>query len=632
MRWTPVFSLGVTALLTSPLACGQPSSAPARYDPTPLLASLRPWARAALPSAAGLQRFDQLPFYDLALTLAPGERGFTLREEIWFTNNERAPMPEVLLRVYANATRRAQGDPPVRYTVGRCATVACTIRQESPSVIAVRPRVPLAPGVTLHITLELQGRLDEIEASRTNILAQGLESLSMLGAGESSGDYGLLAVGDGVVSMANFYAVLGRRVGGRWLRDDSGHAGDLGSDDLANVHATLDVPASYTVATSGVTLGRTVTEARQRISVGGLAVRDFCVMGGATLRTSTRRVGEVEVRSHYLPNDQDAGERVLDVAAASLERYERRFGPYPYVDLDVVEAPLVGGAGGVEFSGLVTVASMFYKPPQMDGLAGGLMNLLGMGEATQAMGQMLPAMLEFVTAHEVAHQYWHGLVGSDSRLHPFVDESLAQWSAALYLEDRYGPERARRDADLNIRMNYQTMRLLGRPDGPVDRPASAFSDPLRYAGIVYGKGPYLYNALREAAGDTVFFRALRRYVETWRFRSAPPTGFTDALVAEHPAGASRYRNLARRWLQESHGDDDLGRADMTSLLQSVLGSQVSPEMQQAMELLSPLLQGLFPNQGPSPAPQPQRMPTGSNGAAPDLQGVMEQLLRQLDTR
>jgi hypothetical protein len=32
----------------------------------------------------------------------------------------------------------------------------------------------------------------------------------------------------------------------------------------------------------------------------------------------------------------------------------------------------------------VTVASMFYKPPQMGGLTGGLMNLLGMGEATQA--------------------------------------------------------------------------------------------------------------------------------------------------------------------------------------------------------------------------------------------------------
>ena len=42
------------------------------------------------------------------------------------------------------------------------------------------------------------------------------------------------------------------------------------------------------------------------------------------------------------------------------------------------------------------------------------------------MGGMTDGMLEFVVAHEVAHQWWHGLVGSDSRDHPYVDEALAQ--------------------------------------------------------------------------------------------------------------------------------------------------------------------------------------------------------------
>ena len=254
------------------------------------------------------------------------------------------------------------------------------------------------------------------------------------------------------------------------------------------------------------------------------------------------------------------------------------------------------------------------------------------------MGRLLPSMLEFVTAHEVAHQYWHGLVGSDSRLHPFVDESLAQWSAALYLEDRYGAERARRDADMNVRMNYQMMRMMGRPDGAVDRPAASFGDPLRYAGIVYGKGPYLYNALREAAGDAVFFRAVRRYVDTWRFRTAPPTGFVDALVAEHGVGAARYRSLARRWLQESHGDDDLGQANMASLLQGVMGGNATPEMQQAIEMLGPMLQGMTGGAAPSPSPGgangPQRIPSGASpgGGATELQGAMEELMRQLDTQ
>ena len=67
---------------------------------------------------------------------------------------------------------------------------------------------------------------------------------------------GLLAVGDGIVSMANFYPVLARRVGGRWERSDGGAVGDLGSDDLSNVHALIDLPSGYTLATTGTVLRR----------------------------------------------------------------------------------------------------------------------------------------------------------------------------------------------------------------------------------------------------------------------------------------------------------------------------------------------------------------------------------------
>ncbi len=627
------FGTSLAALcLASTFACAQPARRPAPnapfYDPSPWMASLRPAARAEL---ARVTRPDRLPLYDLRLAFNAADRTFTLREELWFTNTERAPMADVVLRVYANAARPSQGhtvvvNPPVRFVRGECTGETCAVRQESPSVIAVRPRAPLPPGGRLRVVVELSGTLPEIDSSRTNIMAQGMESLSMLGAGEGGGDYGLLSVGDGVVSMANFYAVLARRLGGHWERSDGGHVGDLGSDDLANVHATIEAPAGHSVATTGVTLGSTVADGRRRTEVGAVGVRDFCVMMGPTLQTATRRVGEVEVRSHFLPADRASGERVLDAAAGALEVFERRFGPYPYVDLDVVEAPLVGGAGGVEFPGLVTVASMFYHPPAMTGLTGGLMNLMGVGDSiTQSMNQMLPSMLEFVTAHEVAHQYWHGLVGSDSRLHPYLDESLAQWSAALYLEDRYGAARARRDADLNVRMNYQFMRMLDQPDGPVDRPTSAFDSPMRYAGLVYGKGPYLYNALREAAGDAVYFRALRRYTDAWRFRTAPPRGFVDALAAESPSGANRYRALARRWLEETHGDEDMGQADMGSLLGSMMGGNgsLSPEMQQAIQMLGPMLQNLQRGHGQGQA-QPR-----NGGAAPMGEGDAERLLQQM---
>lgn len=261
-----------------------------------------------------------------------------------------------------------------------------------------------------------------------------------------------------------------------------------------------------------------------------------------------------------------------------------------------------------------------------------------------AMSRLLPSMLEFVTAHEVAHQYWHGLVGSDSREHPFIDESLAQWSAQLYMEERYGAERARREGDMQVKMNYHFMRLLGNDDAAVDQPASAFANPMAYAGLVYGKGPYLYNALRSAAGDAVFFRAMRRYVDTWRFRTAPPTGFVDALSAENPSQRARFRSLAQRWLRETHGDDDLGQPDLGALLGPMLGGtngQVPPELQQALQMLGPMLQNgglgeLLGGQRANPGGAAPRPGSGAQGGRQQqqqqqqqLQQAVEELMRQL---
>lgn len=618
-----------------------PQRAPAPdgfYETASLLASLRPAARADAVAAARLPAADALPRYDLAIRLDEGGRRFTLDETFHFTNTERAPMREVVLRVYANATRPAAGTagaratviPPMRFVRGRCELVGCAVVAESPSVLVLRLASPLAPGGRLRARLAYEGVLDEIPPSRTNLLAQGMESLAAMGAHEGAGDYGLLATGSGIVSLANFYPVLARREGGAFVREDRGAVGDLGSDDLAHVTATVDTPAGYTVATTGVTARTTREGDRQRVEVVAGMVRDFAALMGRTLQTASRSVGDVTVRAHFLPEHRAAGARVLDIAAHALETFDRDFGAYPYTELDVVEAPLVGGAGGVEFPGLVTVASMFYQDTaaQGDSPGGGLLGgLLGsLGNVQGMLSQTLPAMLEFVTAHEVAHQWWHGLVGSDSRHHPFIDESLAQWSAAYYVERRYGAERARRDSDMQVKMNYQFMRMLGNPDAAVDQPASAFASPIAYAGIVYGKGPYFYNAVRSALGDAVFLRALRRYVSTWRFRTAPPDGFVSAVAAESPASAGRVRALARRWLRETHGDEDLGEADLSSVLGTMTGGQVPPELRDAMRVLGPLLGGANANAPGAPA----RGPAQGSPSPQEIQRMLEQALEGLN--
>jgi hypothetical protein len=562
------------------------------YDATPLLASLRPSARVDVAKAAGVKSLEDLPLYDLGLSLDVAKGTFTLDEEIWFTNVESKPLDEVVLRIYANSSEGGTAGakkPLVSLVKGSCVAPSCMVKTEHASTIAVKPSSPIAPGAHLRIQLTLKGELDVIEDGRTNVFAQSLESLSTLGGGEGAGNYGILAQGDGISSMANFYPVLARRRDSKWERDDASTVGDLGSDEMAHVKARIEVAPDVHVATSGVAVSDKIVGTHRVVEVDAAMVRDFAVVSSKDFAVETVMVGDVEVRSHYLAKEKKAGSKVLDTARWALEDYEKRFGPYPYADLDVVEAPLIGGAGGVEFAGLVTIASMFYRPPlPSDGLGGLLQMLLPKGPSGSAspVDEMMDSMLEFVTAHEVAHQYWHGLVGSDSRLHPYLDEGLAQWTAITYLEDRYGEAKAKQIGDMNVAMNYKVMRLLGNEDAAVDRPASEFANMVTYAGLVYGKGPYLWSAIRAELGDKAYFDAMRSYVAKNRLRLAPPRALIDEFAAADPAKAAKVRALAKRWLDEAHGDDDLGKGNLLELLGPSIGldpKSIDPEIVNLMQ-------------------------------------------------
>jgi hypothetical protein len=533
--------------------------------------SLRPRLRRKVSQLIGPEsELQRLPLYDLEVDLNVRAGAFQLQETLWFTNTFPIALDEIVLRIYANVPAARKKDRPrvVGLSRARCLDGrTCRFVADDASTLRVKPARPLPPGGRIRMQMVFTGRLSRIDPSRTNVLTQGLESMTTMLSPHSAGDYGLLAKGDDIASLANFFAVLARRENGRWAALERSPLGDLGSDDLFHVRAVVTTEKDVQVVTAGVPIGkpRRGTDGRYQLRVAAALVRDFAILASADYTSRTRTVNGVPVRSFYRSDDRQAGVRVLSAAAEALRVFERRFGDYPYAELDVAEAPLVGGAGGVEFSGLVTVASMLYRP--IDIRTGPFAALAQSGGKESPLQDLFDAMLEFVTAHEVAHQYWHTLVGSDSRRNPFDDEGLAQFSAILYVESRYGPERAKLETDRQVAMGFHTMRMMGQSDGPVYRPVDAFPNALAYGGLIYGKGPLVYRELRRAAGDAVFFATLREYVLKYRFRTAPGRAFIDMLLGKIPA----LTPIARRWLDQTRGDQDLGVMNIAEMMTRMTG-------------------------------------------------------------
>ena len=333
--------------------------------------------------------------------------------------------------------------------------------------------------------------------------------------------------------------------------------GDVANFGVANYLVRLRVPKTMVVASSGVQVGEKMLGPgpgdKKEVFLLGTGLRHFALQLSTRYAVREKKVGPVRVRWFHVREHAADADAVLAQAASALGVYQKMFGPYPWPELDVVEAPLTGGAGGMEYPGLVTVA-MALTGRQAGSPADALLQ-----QVLESTGTV-----EFVLAHEIAHQWWHALVGSDSARHPFLDEALANYTAVMYFEARHGQEAAARQLGLQLAMPYRVYRMMGGADGRVDRPVEAFSSQLEYAALVYGKGALFYNALRRKLGRKRFIRMLRRYARRHAFRRVEPV---DLLQAARGAGArpAAIENLYRRWIEQAHGDEDIGGLDLRDL-------------------------------------------------------------------
>ena len=176
---------------------------------------------------------------------------------------------------------------------------------------------------------------------------------------------------------------------------------------------TLTAPSALTLITSGTPIGaRTNGDGTTTTKIVGAPMRDFDLNITTRLQKSSETLDGIVVNSYYDPAHAEMGKQALRFALEALRVFQARFGAYPYAEFDLVEAPIT--ALGIEYPGVIVLAQSMY-------------------ENTRQL-----QTLEFVVAHEIAHQWWYNLVGNDQVNHPWVDEALAQYSEVIYTEELHG--------------------------------------------------------------------------------------------------------------------------------------------------------------------------------------------------
>jgi hypothetical protein len=177
----------------------------------------------------------------------------------------------------------------------------------------------------------------------------------------------------------------------------------------------------------------------------------------------------------------DSPQKVLRAVLATFATHVSHFGPFPYPYLSVPVVPDVNG--GIEFPGL------FY---------------LGHNQ------------LDATPSHELAHEWFYGLIGDDQARDPWLDEAFATYAEGL----------ARGTGSL-----YRSQAVPASGQHRVGRPMT-FWDPKgerTYYRSVYVQGAAALLRARQLVGAARFDAAIRCYVRANAHRVARPGDLLRAL-------------------------------------------------------------------------------------------------------
>ncbi|GAW93124.1 M1 family metallopeptidase [Calderihabitans maritimus] len=256
--------------------------------------------------------------------------------------------------------------------------------------------------------------------------------------------------------------------------------GDPFTSLVGNYEVKITVPQKKIVAAGTSGEEQTHKDETKTIVFQGNNMRDFALVISSDFVVARRQVDGVVVYA-YSPEGFNHVRRLVNTAVDVLQYYAAVFGPYPYPSLAVAETSLYP-LQGMEYPGLVMISSREV---------------------------ITPKRLQWILAHEIAHQWWYGAVGNDQLQEPWIDEGLATYSAYLYMENLYGKENVEKPWE---RKETQAALL------DFYQPVTAFQERTQYIDTVYHGAALYWDTLEQFVGREKVLRLLKELYHKYRFK------------------------------------------------------------------------------------------------------------------
>ena len=221
----------------------------------------------------------------------------------------------------------------------------------------------------------------------------------------------------------------------------------------------------------------------------------------------------IDAYTFYTPDQSKIWKNSIQFLKDAIRFRSLALGEYPYNVVSAVEAKM-GFSGGMEYPTITSISPMDTE-----------------------------AALEGTIEHEVGHNWFYGILASNERVHPWMDEGMNS-----YYDKRYKAWKGAAEigSTKDIHSNWIKKRLpedeqmliinsfaKEKKDQPISTSSENFTE-LNYALMAYGKAAIWMQQLEQLLGREVFDKAMKEYYAQWKFKHPYPEDFKS--IVENVSG------------------------------------------------------------------------------------------------
>lgn len=224
--------------------------------------------------------------------------------------------------------------------------------------------------------------------------------------------------------------------------------------------------------------------------------RDTCLLPSGKIIT---------VASYYTNKEALTWKNSIRFIKDAVRFYSNQVGEYPYNTISAVQGPKSFG-GGMEYP-TITVISPANSEKELD----------------------------IVLAHEIGHNWFYGILASNERSHPWMDEGLNSFYEKKYVLEKYGPQPQWEE------VLFRTAATR-KKDQPISTSSEAFSTG-NYGLVAYHKTAVWLSLIEQKIGAALFKKAMGDYFRQWQFKHPQPEDLKWVLGTYLGADSSEVLSL-----------------------------------------------------------------------------------------